>query len=34
MNDLSANINKIHTTELGTMRIKRNLELKIDDIVD
>jgi intein-encoded DNA endonuclease-like protein len=33
MNDLLANIEQIHTTELGIMRIKRNLELETDDVV-
>jgi hypothetical protein len=32
-NDLILNINKIHTTELGIERIKKNLDLDIDDIV-
>lgn len=32
-NDLLKNIDKIHTTELGIARIKRNLELKENDIV-
>ena len=32
-NDLLKNIAKIHTTELGIFRIKRNLELEIDDVV-
>lgn len=27
------NIDKIHTTELGKIRIKRNLNLDIDDVV-
>jgi hypothetical protein len=34
MNDLIGNINKIHTTTLGVNRIKRNLELKTDDVLD
>ena len=34
MNDLLANIDKIHTTELGIIRIKKNLELKTDDVVN
>ena len=34
MNELLTNINKIHTTELGIMRIKKNLELKTNDIVN
>jgi hypothetical protein len=33
MNDLKNNINKIHTTELGVERIKRNLNLQTDDVV-
>ena len=33
MNDLLANIDKIHTTVLGIERIKKNLELKTEDIV-
>ena len=32
-NDLIKNIEKIHTTELGILRIKRNLELENDDVV-
>ena len=32
-NDLLLNLDKIHTTELGVLRIKRNLDLKIDDVV-
>ena len=30
-NDLLSNIDKVHTTTLGIVRIKRNLELTIDD---
>jgi len=33
MNDLLTNIDKIHTTELGIMRIKKNIELQTDDVV-
>lgn len=33
MNDLLSNIDKTHTTELGAVRIKRNLSLAIDDVV-
>ena len=33
-NDLLKNIDKIHTTELGLIRIKRNLELNTKDIVN
>jgi len=32
-NDLIKNIDKIHTTDLGIIRIKRNLELEVDDVV-
>jgi len=32
-NDLIENIDKIHTTPMGILRIMRNLELKTDDIV-
>lgn len=33
MHNLTANLDKIHTTELGAVRIKRNLNLQVDDIV-
>ena len=33
MNNLTTNIDKMHTTELGIVRIKRNLELDTDDVV-
>lgn len=33
MNDLIANIDKLHTTELGAERIKRNLSLTCADPV-
>lgn len=33
-NELLLNIDKIHTTELGVVRIKRNLELDTDDVVE
>ena len=33
MNDLIANIDKLHTTELGIERIKRNLGLETTDVV-
>lgn len=37
MNDdrdtLIANLDKLHTTELGLLRIKRNLSLDVDDVV-
>lgn len=32
-NDLLANLDKLHTTEMGIMRIKRNLSLDADDVV-
>ena len=33
-NELIKNIDKIHSTELGIMRIKRNLGLETDDVVN
>ena len=33
-NDLLKNIKKIHTTELGIIRIKKNLELETRDVVE
>ena len=33
-NDLIKNIGKIHTTELGIIRIRRNLNLETNDIVN
>lgn len=32
-NELLENLDKLHTTELGVERIKRNLSLNIDDVV-
>ncbi len=32
-NELLQNIDKIHTTDLGVIRIKRNLSLDIKDVV-
>lgn len=32
-NDLLLNLDKLHTTELGVMRIKKNLSLETDDVV-
>jgi len=32
-NDLLHNLDKLHTTELGIMRIKKNLNLDVDDVV-
>ena len=34
MNELKNNIHKIHTTELGKIRILKNLELETNDVVD
>ena len=34
VNDLIENINKIHSTELGIIRIKKNLELKSNDVIN
>jgi hypothetical protein len=34
VNDLLENINELHTTELGIVRIKRNLELETNDVVN
>ena len=31
--DLLANLHKLHTTELGEMRIKRNIHLETPDII-
>jgi hypothetical protein len=33
-NDLLNNFEKIHSTELGILRIKRNLDLEIKDVVN
>lgn len=33
MNELIENIDKLHTTEMGLERIKRNLSLDVSDIV-
>ena len=33
MNDLIENIDKLHTTELGVKRIKRNLQFETEDVV-
>jgi hypothetical protein len=33
MNDLTANLDKIHTTALGIIRIKKNLNLETGDAV-
>ena len=33
-NELLKNLDKLHTTELGVLRIKRNLSLDIDDVIE
>lgn len=33
-NELLKNLNKLHTTELGIKRIKRNLSLDTDNVAD
>ena len=33
-NELLKNLNKLHTTELGVVRIKRNLSLDTDNVVE
>lgn len=33
-NELLKNLDKLHTTELGIERIKRNLSLETEDVVD
>lgn len=33
MNELLQNLEKLHTTELGVVRIKRNLGLETDDVI-
>ncbi|MCI8855233.1 MAG: DUF3781 domain-containing protein [Clostridiaceae bacterium] len=33
MNHLIENIDKLHTTEMGTERIKRNCKIETDDVV-
>jgi intein-encoded DNA endonuclease-like protein len=33
-NELLKNLDKLHTTELGVIRIKRNLSLNTDNVVD
>ena len=33
MNSLVENIDKLHTTEMGIERIKRNLQIETDDVV-
>lgn len=33
MNDLIEHIDKLHTTDMGIERIKRNLQIETDDVV-
>ena len=33
-NELIEKLDKLHTTELGVVRIKRNLSLDVDDVVE
>ncbi len=33
-NELLVNLDKLHTTELGVIRIKKNLSLETDNVVD
>lgn len=33
-NELLENLDRLHTTELGIIRIKRNLTLETDDVVE
>ena len=33
-NELLENLEKLHTTELGVVHIKRNLGLETDDVVE
>ncbi|MDE5738582.1 MAG: DUF3781 domain-containing protein [Oscillospiraceae bacterium] len=33
MSDLIKNISKLHTTELGIERIKKNLKLELNDVI-
>ena len=32
-NELILNIDKLHTTEMGVERIKRNLQIEVEDVV-
>ncbi len=34
MNDLIENIDKLHTTKMGEERIKRNLQIETDDVIE
>ncbi len=33
MNELIENLDKLHTTEMGAERIKRNLQIETDDVI-
>lgn len=33
-NELLENIDKLHTTELGMIRIKKNLSLQVENVID
>lgn len=33
MNELIENIDKLHTTDMGVERIKRNLSIEVEDVV-
>lgn len=33
-NDLLVNLSRLHTTEMGVERIKRNLSLDVEDVVE
>jgi hypothetical protein len=33
-NELTVNVDKIHTTELGVVRIKSNIDLETNDVVN
>jgi hypothetical protein len=33
LNDLQSNVDKLHTTHLGVERIRRNLDLNVEDVV-
>ncbi len=33
-NELILNLDRLHTTELGIMRIKRNLSFEVEDVVN
>ena len=33
-NELLINLDKLHTTELGVVRIKKNISLDVDDVVE